>query len=205
MKKSIFKELVFQAAHANRPSTDFVVLRSDIDAYIPAVVNFALTKVFYTQKNSEGNGDIPTQFYQYYNNLPILTDSDRNNKPYFLMPALIVALPSDRSLRSVLDNCDNPYTSIKDQQMSNLKYWLNIFCNEHFYRKEGKKVYLYNKPALTETMNIIAIVEASELNDEDEIQLPAGTEKDAIDMCVDFVLGIKQLPVDRKTDDRSIN
>lgn len=205
MKKNVFVELVYIEAHAGRPSTDFVVLRSDIEAYLPAAVNFALTKGFYTQKNQEGNGDIPTQFYQYFGQLALSVDNDRKKRSYFLMPKTLIALPSNRALRSVMDNCENIYTEIKDQQLSNIAYWENALPNERFYKWEGKRVYLYNKPALTEVMNITAIVESSELSAEDELAIPAGLEAEAIQVCSELVLGVRKLPVDRKTDGRNIN
>lgn len=205
MQKDIFIELVYQAAHANRPSTDFVVLRADIEAYIPAVVNFALTKGFYTQKNQEGNGDIPTQFYAKYTDIPVSQETTGKMNYYFEMPALLVALPSDRGLRMITDNCGNLYTPIKDIQLSNIDYWLKVLPCEKFYSKSGNNVTLYNKPSGVVKMNLTGVVESSELKDTDQLPLPAGEEKDAIDMCMDFVLGVRQLPVDRKVDGRNLN
>lgn len=205
MQKNIFIELVYNEAHANRPSTDFVVLKSDINAYLPAAVNFALTKGFYTQKNQEGNGDIPTTFYSYFNDLEVLEDSTRKNRKYFVLPKPVVALPSNRGVRAVTDNCDNYYTELNDRDLPSIKHWLKTLPDERFYNIQDKNVYLYNPSTGTRKMNLIAIVEASEIEDTDTLSIPAGLEVEAIQICAELVLGVRQLNVDRKNDGRSIN
>ena len=205
MRKSIFIENVYNRIYGGRPSTDFSVLKVDIEAYLPAVVNYALTKGFYTQKNQEQNGDIPTSFYHTFTGLAISRDADRKNRQYFDMPATVVAMPSNRGLRAIFDNCENRYTPLSDNQLSNIDYWINILKSEKFYNLDEKKVYLFNAPKIAKTMKLTMIISADELGDDDELSIPAGLEAEAMDMCFEFVTGIRKLPVDRKIDGRDLN
>lgn len=205
MLKITFIESVYNRIYGGRPSADFSILKADIEAYLPAVVNFAMTKGFYTQKNQEGNGDIPTSFYHTYTELPLLTDPKRNNRQYFLLPATLVSMPSNRGLRAVFDNCEKRYTPLNDNQLGNISYWTNIFKGQGFYNLDEKKVYVFNSSPLAETIRVTMIITAIELGDEDELSIPAGLEGEALEMCFEFVTGIKKMPVDRKNDARDLN
>lgn len=205
MKKAVFVESVYNRIYGGRPSTDFSVLKVDIEAYLPAVVNFALTKGFYTQKNQEGNGDIPTSFYHTFKNLPILRDADRKNRQYFVLPATVVAMPSNRGLRAIFDNCENRYTPLSDNQLSNIDYWTGILKDQKFYNLDEKRIYLFNAPSIAKTMKTTMIISADELADDDELSIPAGLEAEAMEMCFEFVTGIRKMPVDRKIDARDLN
>lgn len=204
MKKMIFVESVFNRIYGGRPSTDFSVLKVDIIAFLPAVVNFALTKGFYTQKNQEGNGDLPTQFYHTYRDIPILRDTDKKQTQYFTPPVDMVALPSDRGLRRVMDNCGNIYIPVPDQLMPNMDYWLKVFCGEKYFNQDGKKIKLYNTSPLAKTMSMTGITSADQIDDDDELAIPAGQEQEALDMCYDLAMGIRKVPTDTKIDTQDI-
>jgi hypothetical protein len=204
MKKSIFVELIFLKIYGGRPSTDFSVLKPDIEAYLPAAVNYALTKSFYIQKNTERNGDIPTDFYHTFTNLPILKDSTRNNRKYVNMPATLVSMPGNNGIRMVMDNCETVYTPLGDAQLANIDYWLNIMTSEKFYNLSGKKLYIFNS-GIVEKLKLTMIVTPAELSDDEELPIPAGLENEAIDMAYEFVTGIRSTPVDRKIDTRDLN
>lgn len=203
MTKEIFIDLVFQKIYAGRPTADFSVLKSDIEAYLPAACNYALMHGYYDQQSAEHNRDIPTTFYHYYGDLPL--EADTRKYPFFLLPKKIVAMPSNRGLRKVMDMQDRVYAPIGDTQMSNVDYWCKIMSDEVYYRIEQNKVFIYNKPAGLDKFAILALIEVSDLADTDELYITAGLEKEAIDICFEFVTGIRQLQADAENDGNDIN
>lgn len=205
MTKEALIEPVFIRINGGVLTPESSVMRVDIEAYIPAVVNFFLTKGYFIQQKEEQNRDIPTSFYTHFNNIPVLKDSTRKDRPYIEIPGTLIPLPSNRALRMILDNMDTPYTPLNDNHLSNLDYWLNILQDERFYRLEGRKIFLYNKPKPVEKMNVVMIVTVEELAMDAELPIPAGSEADAITMLYEFATGIRTIPADKKADAQDIN
>lgn len=204
MTKAIFIETVFNRVYGGRPTSDFSVHKADIEAFLPACCNYALMKGYWTQQSEEKNRDIPTTFYYTYRSLAVVKEESRKY-PHFVLPVKILAMPSNRGLRKVMDHNDRVYAPLPETGMTDVEYWLNIFSGESFYRIEGNKVYLYNKPSFIDKMAILALVETEHIGDDDELPLPAGTEIDALNMCYEFVTGIRQMPADGKLDGNDIN
>jgi hypothetical protein len=204
MKKGVFKETVYLRATGGRPSADSSIKRADIDAYIPAVVNYALTKGYYLQIQSEGDRELPGQFSTFFQ-LPVMRDNKYNGTPYATFPTSLIALPNNRAIRTIADNCDNPFTQLNNAQMRGLNYWLKVFSHKRLYRPIGKDVRFWNIGPLTEFVNTEVIVGVDDLTDDAELPIPAGNEQEALQMCVDFVTGTRQLPADHKNDGRDIN
>lgn len=205
MKKGIFIEIVFLRISGGRLNTDLSVKRVDIEAYLPACVNYALTKGYFTQQEQEQNRDLPTQFYTYFPNLTILTDTTKRNRKYVELPGTLIGLPSNRALRLVLDNCENTYSPVPEAQVGSLNHWLTVFENESFFRLREKKLLLYNVADLAETVDVEMIVSVSDLDDEAELPIPAGEENNALTMCVEFITGQRQIPTESKVDTNDIN
>lgn len=205
MTKGVFIELVYQMVNGGRPTTDSSIMRVDIEAYLPACVNYALTKGYFLQVQTEGNRELPTMFFTHFRNLEIRKETFGKNRRYIDLPASLIALPSNRALRMVTDNCDNVYIPLKENHLSNLDYWLNILSDERFYRPIEKKVYLYNEPGIAESANVVMIVSVHDLADTAELPIPAGQEEEALTMCYRFVTGQLNIPTDKINDSRSIN
>lgn len=205
MKKGIFVESVLLRIAGGRLTTDLAVKRVDIEAYLPACVNYALTKGYFTQQEAEQNRDIPTQFYTNFPGLEIKTNTTKRNRQYIDLPATLVGLPSNRALRSVMDNCEHTYTPIPESMMASINYWLDILPDESFYRLVGKVIWLYNVPELVETLDVDMIVGVEDLDEEAELAIPAGEEDNALNMCVEFVTGQRTITVDTKVDGNDIN
>lgn len=205
MKKETLIDQAHIRANGGVLTPDSVIMKVDVESYLPAVVNWFLTKGYYIQSKEEEARDIPTSFYTYFNDLPVIKDSTRKDRPYIDMPGVLIPLPSNRALRSVMDNCDNPYAPLNDAHLSNLDYWLNILSSEKFYRLEGRKIWLYNKPKPVEKMNVIMIVTTEELAMDAELPIPAGMESDAITMLYELSTGIRKIDADLKNDGRDLN
>lgn len=205
MTKSIFTELVLLRINGGQLNDDPAVQRRDIKAYIAAAVNYAMLAGYNINIQQEGDRDFSSTFYGFFGAQPVLTDTARHNWKYITLPKGTVPLPSNQGIRSIEDGCGDTFKPLSDNAMKTIKHYLKIFCGARFYRLDGNKIYLFNMGAVTETVDLSMIVDTDSLADSDTLPIPAGLEGKAIDICVEFFTGERQMPADRKSDQRDIN
>lgn len=205
MNKGKFRELVLLRVTGGKLSDQSSVQRRDIDAYAPAAVNYAMQAGYNIEIKNEGDRDFSSMFYTYFPAQAVLVDADRHNWKYIVDPAGALALPRNQYIRSVEDNCGNQYTMLPDSAMKTINHYLPQMEGIGFYRPEGKRIYIFNGPALLKSINFSRILDWDSLSDTDDIPIPAGLEKLAMDTCFEFIAGIRQLPADRKNDNRDLN
>lgn len=62
MTKGILKELVLIALNGGTLNDESAILRADIEAYLPAAVNYAMSKAYNINLQIEGNRDMSSLF-----------------------------------------------------------------------------------------------------------------------------------------------
>lgn len=206
MQKNRFRDLV-----RNKLSGGFLNEKSQvdsriIDAYMPAAVNEVMMEGYGNEVRMENDRDFSSIYYFYYPSLTISVDATRHNWKYINDPAIGIALPRNQDIRTVEDNLGNLYSPLPDNAMTNLNYYLPLMGDLGFYRRAPKgKIYLFNLPELAKTINLSRLVDAGSLADTDELPIPAGLESKAIDICFQYVIGVREVPADRVNDQRDIN
>lgn len=205
MTKSRFAELVLIRVNGGRLNDNSSTDRRDIKAYLPAAVNYAMMAGYNLEIKGEGDRDFSSLFYGYFPQQAVLVDTDRHNWIYIVDPAGGIALPRNQDIRSIEDDLGNTYKPLPDNAMKSLNYYLPLMDGIGFYRREGKKIYLFNAPKLIKHINASRIVDCDSLTDDDLLPIPAGLEKIAMDICYEFITGIRQIPADRKNDKRDLN
>ena len=206
MQKNKFRDLV-----RNRLSGGYLNEKSQvdsrvIDAYMPAAVNQALIEGYGIEVRMENDRDFSSMFYNYYPDLTIAVDTTRHNWNYITDPAVGIALPRNQDIRTIEDDLGNLYTALPDNAMSDINYYLKLMSSIGFYRRAPKgKIYIFNSPPLAKTISLSRITDAESLTDTDLLPIPAGLEGKAIDICYEYVIGIRQVPADRVNDQRDIN
>lgn len=205
MKKSTFVELAVLQANGGVLNDESNVKRKDILAYLPAAINYVMVTNYRQALSETGIRDFSGTFHGYFYDLPLLTDANKGDRKYFTLPKGIVPFTHNQGIRSVTNGCEGTFKPIPDGSYSTISYYTKIFTNTGFYRLEGNRVYLYNQPKLMETISCTLIVRAEDLEDTDELPIPAGLEHLAIDMAVAFATGQRQVPTDTKNDKKDIN
>lgn len=205
MQKGVFRELVLLRINGGKLTDESAVQRRDIDAYLPAAINYVVTQGLFSNIKSEGDRELPNAFYAYYDALPIIIDSARYKKPYFELPKKPVPLVKNQGIRMVLDDCGNRYYPLSDTDYGNADYYSELFPNQRFYRQVGMRMYLWNAPVLAEQLNCELVVSAEDLLDTDELPIQAGLEQQAIDICVQFMTGQRSVEADLKNDKKDLN
>lgn len=199
MKIGVLTETVFLRVNGGKPSTDNSVLRADIRALLPAAINYALDASYNINIRSEGDRDLPTEFYGSYENVAIVRTGKR---PFITLQKGTVPLKGNAGIRSVNDDCDNFYAPLTDSDMATIKHWSTIAIGTKWYRRKGATLELYNAGELAETLNYQAITSISELSDTDEAPIQAGQEPVVLELLTQWITGEKQIPYDSKIDSR---
>lgn len=205
MTKGIFKELVLLKVNGGQLNDSSSVDRRDINAYIPAAINFVMIEAYRVNIQIEGARDFPSFFYGYFPTNAILIDTARHNWKYIVAPKAYVPLPRNQGIRSIEDGCGYNLKPLTDNAFRQIGHMHKILNGDKYYRPEGMKIYLWNLPVPTTSVPCSLIIDSSALTDTDELPIQAGLEGKAIDICVEFITGERQMPADRKSDERDVN
>lgn len=203
MKKGVFTELVILRVNGGVLNDEANTQRVDVEAFLPAAVNYAITAGRNVAIAEEGNRDYPSQFYGTFSDLVI----DRStNTPFITLPKGYVPLYGNEGIRSVVDNCGNSYSPVMEADRRTIKYYLEKMGGQGFYFPIGKtKVEVYSPNPLVEKLSGEYIVSVEELGDEDELPLVASTETMALNLCVEWITGQREIPADLKNNKNDIN
>lgn len=184
-------------------NTESAIKREDIRSYVPAAVNWAMMKSYYTNIKAENNRDFPSLFYGTFNDITILRP--QAGRPYFNVQKGYVPLPNNAGIRFVMDGCGNTYTPLADSDVPLINYYSQHLNKEKFFRPIGKKVELYGLPKLMNVISYQSITDVNELNYEDELPIQAGQENDVIDITIQFFTGQRAAPGDKVNNKADIN
>lgn len=196
MTKGVFRELVMLRVNGGTLNSESSVQRVDIDAYLPAAVNYAMTAGRNISLQQEGNRDYPSMFFGTFTDLPI----NRNSAVAFItLPKGYAPLYGNEGIRAIFDNCANYYSPLMEADRRNMKHYGEKFIGQGYYYPIGKlKVEVYPTGPLSKTLSGEYIVDVRELKDEDDLPLIGSTEGMALDMCVAWITGEREMPSDKK-------
>lgn len=205
MTKAVFVESVILAIGGGVLTDELNLKRMDVEAYLPAAVNYAVTAGRNISIAQEGNRDLPSMFYGTFTDLPI----DRTGKVAFItLPKGYIPLYGNEGIRSVFDNCGNYYSPLMDADRRTIKQYHDKFIDQGFYYPIGKdKLEVYPSNQMVTLLNGEYIVKVDDLDDDDELPLPASTETMALDLCIQWFTGQRSSPADlivNKSDDANV-
>jgi hypothetical protein len=206
MKKGEFIESILLRISGGELNDELPVQREDIEFYLPAAVNYALTAEYNTNLAETGTREFTSLFYGYFYSLPLLEDSNRNNRKYFVLPKAVVPLRQNQGIRAVYDGCEHTYLPIPESSLPVMDHYCKMFPGTKFYRPEGNKVYVWNEPKIAKQIaGVTLLTDAADLGMEDQLPIPAGMEIPALDVCFGLVTGQREGAADLKNNKRPIN
>lgn len=203
MKLGLLVDTILLRINGGILNTESAVKREDIRAYVPAAVNWAMTKSYYTNIKAENNRDFPSLFYGVFNDVTITRP--QTGRPYFTVQKGYVPLPNNAGIRFVMDGCENTYSPVADSDVPLLNYYSKHLNKEKFFRPIGYKVELIGLPKLMNLISYQAITDVNELSYDDELPIQAGQENDVIDITIQFFTGQRQMPGDKVNNKADIN
>jgi len=194
MEKGKFVELVIIRLGGGVLADDLAIQRVDVEALLPAAVNYAMTAGRNTHLAQDGDRDFPSMFFGTFTDLPI----DRSgNIPSITLPKGYVPMYGGEGLRSIFDNCGNYYSPLMDADRRSIGYYKGkMLCQGFYYPIGKKKVEVYPTTEIVETLSGEYIVNPDELEDTDELPLPGETAMMALDLCVQWLSDQRERPAD---------
>lgn len=195
MLKGHVIELVFTTVNGGRPSTDLSVMREDIAALLPAAVNYAITGDYWANIQRDNDREIPNSFVAELISGPVQTD--QFGREYIDFDKKIINIPGNGGVRYVQDQCGNIY-SPRAVGVSKKNYWDNAleYMQEFQLKPNDKKMFLFNRPDLSEPFLVGYVADVSSLEDDDELPIPAGMEPQVIDLLTGFFTNQRMQPKD---------
>jgi len=202
MTKEVFVETVILRVNGGNLSDESSTQRVDVEAYLPAAVNYAVTAGRNTNLQIEGNRDYPSLFYGSFSNLSI----DRSQTPPTVtLPKGYMPLAGNEGIRFVHDNCGNYYAPLMDADRRTIKSYSKQLTDQLYFYPLGKKLELWGLNPLAEDLSGEIIIDVEELAPTDELPIQAGFETMALDICYQWITGQRQYPADKKNNNADIN
>lgn len=200
MKKKRFVELAYLRINGGVLSPDHTVQRNDIKAYIPIAINTALDNAYNQNKNIEGIGDLPSQFYGFFGPVEL----DTSKKPFILnLEKSTVPLKGGYGLKNVMDQYGNFYAPVPDHLVPNLKYTFQNTPGINWYRRVGdRRVEIWTHNDLLEGITYQAISDIDLIGDDDELPIQAGQDPLVMDLVVSHFMGTKGMLYDNASDNK---
>jgi hypothetical protein len=202
MTVGAFIEAAYLRITGGQPSTDNSVMLSDIKAYLPAAANYAMDKAYNINLQTEGDRDVPSEFYAQFDDVEIVRTG---NVPYAELVKGVVPLKVGSGIRFVYDDCGNQYSPLSDADMSTIAYYSTQMADMRFFRRIGNKLNLYGVNPLAEVLNYQAVTRIEDLEDTDELPIQGGLENDVLELLVAWFTGQRQVPYDNKIDTKDVN
>lgn len=193
MKKGIMIETAFTRINGGRPNTDLSVMREDISAALPAVVNYVNTGDYWANIQRDNDREIPN-YYVAEEIVPV-QGKDAIGRDYFPFDKVVMNLPANGGIRYVMDQCGNVY-SPKVIGTNVKSYWDKALDYNKEFQYLDKKINVFGKPDMVDVMIVGYVADVSSLSDEDEVPLAPGTEAQALDMLVSFFTNQRMQPKD---------
>ncbi len=201
MKKGIFKELVLLKLTGGVLTDESTFKREDIDAYIPASINWAMAKTYNVNLKQEGDRDFPSVFFGEFTE----TISRATRIPSITLPKGVMPMYGNQGLRYIKDNCGHTYSPLSDSDMHTVEHYDDMLIGSKWFRLKGNnRVDLYGLSPIIKTLYGEYLVKIEDLDDEDELPIQGGMEVEAIQVCVEFFTGQRQL-ADRRNNKADIN
>lgn len=189
-------------------SPDVKVERVDIAAYLPAAVNYAVTKEARIRKREARMDGLLTSFQEAIDPdfvtthcVKVLCD-DKRDASYIALPKKLQFLPKNAGLKEVSPVQGNTpfhkssrfsagYVTSQIGQITT--YWFEQYPSEH-------RVYFSNLSPIVEDVLVHMIASIDDIGENEIVPIPAGMEVEVIDLLVEFSLGIRSIPQDNIND-----
>lgn len=175
------------------PTSDVAVREWDIRSLIPAVINYVITGDYWANVNRDNDREIPNSFVAEFDYTSVSTDG--RGRAYLPFDHKVTEIPGNGGIRYVSDDCDNQYAP-RALGVSKKCYWDTVLSDNHEYRFQDKKIFLYGNPPMVERFYVGAVLDASEMDPDEELPIPAEKGPEVVDMLAGFFTNQRMQPKD---------
>lgn len=203
MTKGEMVELVYLYVTGGQLNPDINIKREDISAMLAAAVNFVVLKESRIRRqesmqeyggNSTGiDVDFLGTFY-----LDVLYDEER--ELFYIQPTVrVVPLPGNRGIDTIAPMAGyREFKKLKGQfEDVGIEHVLRDITRYWFERLgETQRVFFKNIPSSIKKVILKSVVSANDLEPNDEIPVPSGTEFEVLQILQQWFSGEKSIPED---------
>src|SRR5690606_26477545 len=182
MRYDVFIDLLYQQINGGRASTDASVTKAQLRAFLPSAVNYALTGDYWANMRMEGDREVPAAFITELEARQVAKD-DRG-RDFLPLPEVLSNIGGNGGIRFVQDGAGHNYSP--RPQGTSPGYWDCVLTTLREFQHTGKKIFIYNRPALVEKFHIGVILDSSMLKGDDELPIPSDQMPTVIDIMTAF-------------------
>lgn len=198
MRKGEIVELILQSIAGGQKTQDSgrYARKEDVDVYLAPAINFVQVKSYYLNRG-DGERIFPNDFLATHI-LEVEYNAIEDYK-FVPLPGKLLPLPLNRGLRSV-----GPVQGTKQfiqmflEAEAHDEYYSGSTKSQTGFILNGQNIKLVNISPLVKEVKVIMVKSVEDLDDEEELPIPAGMELEVIDVCVQFFTGVRQLPKDSR-------
>lgn len=200
MLKGEYIELTVTKVQGGLVDTDKKVYRADVESYLPAALKALILKKYYADKN-ENRADgilersLPIDFITTVPDVEVLKD-EIQDRPYIELPFDRISFGTHDGVELVGAKGGCIFTKIRREECRNLEFDQQYMPDEIFYWVEDNRVYLTNIPKSVEKILVRMIKCPSNVEYDEELQVPAGYEAELLEMLFNYFVVQRQLPKD---------
>lgn len=178
------------------PTADASVWIQDVDFLMAAAVNYVQNKNYFIDNRAEGEGRrIQPLFLITFKNVGVTYDADLEKRKSIL-PKKPLALPLARAIPFIGSMTGKQFVPTEQGFGSMTEYTQPMKGCQTSFEITGLDVLYENLPPLQEEVMIRMLVNAVDMEDDDDLFLPDGAEIEIANLMVEFFTGQRQLPKD---------
>jgi len=198
MTKGVLIELILQSIAGGVKTQDSgrYARKEDVEAYLAAAINYSLAKAYYINK-AENEGIFPNDFIATY--ILDVEDDPIEGVRFVPLPSKILSMPANRGLRSVGPvKGDAQFVQMNFEASAHDEYYKGSIRNITGFMLIGQTIQFRNLSHLVDKVKIRQVASIEDMDDEQELPIPAGMEVEVIQICTEFFTGVRSLPKDNR-------
>ena len=184
-------------------TSDSIITPERVEVYMPAAVGYVMLVQYRNQIRFDDTRDLPEDFILPYI-LPVAKDELGHKYSTFTVRPL--SFPQNRGIRFVgPEDYSDKYIVQSEGAIHAFKFYnQTLDAGIVRVRPEGNRLYFQNLPDSAEKVKVKIVPNPIDLNEDDELPLPAGYEVDVMDIMEKFFTGEKAVPKDFIADQKDI-
>ena len=184
---------VMLAVTGGKPTVDSAVLRPDIEVMLAPAINYSIVKDYYINKR-EGQSEIQDDFLASY---LVSISNDTLRGQYLQLPQRVISLGNNKGIWSIRSpKGSNDVILSRASRRGHNQYYTNLTGDYILAYPEGQRVYLDNVPPSVTSLLVTMVASVADLDEDDQVPVPAGVELEVIKILVDHFLGQREIPKD---------
>lgn len=192
----------------NQINLDNAVRKTYVKKYLSAAIPYLTLKQYYEdQKTGEPEGlkEFDNQFVGAMQKTDVLYNEERQQL-YIIIPGTRMAMIHGKDIIFIgpMANQSKGYYPISQQEYNSVARSINLSSKRYYMLEANKYAYLINHPQSVKELGVKKLWSLEEIADDELLPITDDLAIQAMELCVDWFLGKRQLPPDYVNDNMDI-